>query len=297
MKMDRFLQHLQYEKRFSPHTIEAYRRDLEQFLEFLRLQYEGLPLEDLEHFHIRSWVVGLVGTGLKPTSIRRKVSAVKSFFRYLHRQGEIEKNPMHYLFAPKVGKRLPVVAPEEDLLRLLGVSRSAEAPDFFQLRDALVLELLYRTGMRRAELAQLTCRQTDLEKMEIKVLGKGSKERVIPMSTALAAMIGDYMDLRAQTFPQAGSDALLLTDRGQPLYAKWIYNLVRDQLGGIPGLEKRSPHVLRHSFATHLADHGADLNAIKTLLGHANLTATEIYTHHTMERLRRIYQQAHPKAK
>jgi integrase/recombinase XerC len=238
----------------------------------------------------------MVEDGLKPSSIRRKVSAARAYFGYLMRCGEISRNPMQYLFSPKVGKRLPTVAPENPLLQMLA-THTAHAATFAELRDALVLELLYQTGMRRAELVGLTLEHADLGRMELRVVGKGNKVRIIPISRGLADLAGKYLAERARTFPGAAGGPLLLTDKGEALYPKWVYNLVHIRLASVPGLEKRSPHVLRHSFATHLADHGADLNAIKTLLGHANLSATEIYTHHTMGRLRQIYEQAHPKAR
>ena len=296
MDIDRFLQHLQFEKRFSEHTLTAYRKDLGQFADYLALQYPELKVEDLEHFHIRSWVVELVGKGLKPSSIRRKVSSLKSYFGYLRRSGEITRNPLEYLFSPRIGKRLPIVAPERELLQVLQAN-SSRAEGFSELRDALVMELFYQTGMRRAELIQLAFAQTDLDRQELRVMGKGGKERIIPISSSLAALIAKYVEARSQAFPSSIYPELLLTDKGEPLYPKWVYRLVHAQLGAVPGLEKRSPHILRHSFATHLADHGADLNAVKTLLGHANLAATEIYTHHTLNRLKHIYDQAHPNAK
>ena len=296
MEIERFIQHLQFEKRFSEHTLAAYRNDLGQFGDYLALQYPELKEPDLEHFHIRSWVVELVGMGLKPTSIRRKVSTLKSYFGYLRRSGQIVRNPLEYLFSPRIGKRLPIVAPERELLQVLQAGTD-RAEGFSAVRDALVMELFYQTGMRRAELIQLKCAQTDLERQELRVLGKGGKERIVPISNNLAELIAKYLEERSRTFPSSICPELLLTDRGEPLYPKWVYRLVHTQLAAVPGLGKRSPHVLRHSFATHLADHGADLNAVKTLLGHANLSATEIYTHHTLNRLKHIYDQAHPNAK
>ncbi len=296
MEIDRFLQHLQYEKRFSEHTLTAYRKDLEQFADYLALQYAGLEEKALHHFHFRSWVVHLVEGGLKPSSIRRKVSSLKSYFAYMRRSGKIDRNPMEYVFSPKIGKRLPVVAPERELLRSLQMF-SVQAVTFPELRDALVMELLYQTGMRRAELIQLTLAQTDLDRLELRVMGKGRKERIVPISRELATYISRYLVERSRAFPSVTYKELLLTDKGEPLYDRWVYRLVHNRLLAVPGLEKRSPHVLRHSFATHLVNHGAELNAVKSLLGHANLSATEIYTHHTLNRLKNIYDQAHPNAK
>ncbi len=295
MNIDRFLQYLHFEKRFSPHTVAAYRIDLEQFHAFLNKAYDGVDMKDLGPFHVRSWVVELVQEGLTPQSIRRKVSALKSYFRFLRRQGLVQHNPLQALHTPKTGKHLPSVVPEKDMLLLM--DQTLQGSDFSSLRDRLALALLYGTGMRRAELIQLPVSAVDLDQLQLRILGKGNKERIVPISAGLGHLIARYASVRNQEFPDAGDGALLLTGKGLPMYPKFLYNLVRRYLALIPAAERRSPHVLRHTFATHLADHGADLNAIKMLLGHANLAATQIYTHHTMERLRAIYQQAHPKAK
>ncbi len=291
----RFLDYIRFEKRFSPHTLEAYENDLGQFAAFLTQTYGEVLLEDLTHFHIRSWMSALVQEGLRASSIRRKLSALKSFFKYMRREGLLSHSPMIAVRLPKTGKRLPVTVPEKALNQV--VDAAGLAGDFPAVRDQLALELLYQTGVRRAELLQIETAHIDLAYARMRVLGKGKKERILPLGEQLLGRIAAYLELRAQTFPDLSPDQLLLTDKGKPMSAGYLYHLVRKHLASVPALEKRSPHVLRHSFATHLLDAGADLNAIKALLGHANLAATQVYTHHNLERLRAIYDQAHPKAK
>jgi integrase/recombinase XerC len=291
----RFLDYIRFEKRFSPHTLEAYENDLGQFAAFLTQVYGEVPLEALTHFHVRSWMSALVQEGLRASSIRRKLSALKSFFKYMRREGLLAHSPMTAVRLPKTGKRLPVAVPEKALNQL--IDAAGLAGGFPAVRDQLALELLYQTGVRRAELLQLETAHIDLVSARMRVLGKGKKERILPLGEQLLGRITTYLELRTQTFPELPLEKLLLTDKGKPMSAGYLYCLVRTHLSGVPALEKRSPHVLRHSFATHLLDAGADLNAIKALLGHANLAATQVYTQHNLERLRTVYDQAHPKAK
>jgi integrase/recombinase XerC len=294
MRIDGFLDYLQYEKRFSVHTTDAYRVDLEQFNSYLYQTYEITDPTAIQHIHIRSWAVSLLEQSFSAASIRRKLSTLKTYFRYLLREKAIARSPMLQVSLPKLGKRLPTVVPEQALNRML----DAEEPnsDYELLRNRVIVELLYLTGMRRAELLNLKTKDLNLNTYTIKVLGKGHKERLIPISSNMAALLRQYLDVRAQTFSENAQASLFLTKRGEPAYAKLIYRVVHTYLSTLTSQEKRSPHVLRHSFATHLSDHGADLNAIKELLGHSSLAATQIYTHHSIERLKKIYQQAHPKS-
>ncbi|HOY18608.1 MAG TPA: tyrosine-type recombinase/integrase [Haliscomenobacter sp.] len=294
MTIQKFLRYLQFEKRFSVHTIEAYQADLVQFSTYLQSQYEIAEPSAIQHIHIRSWAVSLMEQKNAATTIRRKLSTLKSYFRYLQREKIISRSPMLQVSLPKLGKRLPVVVPEKSLAKLLD---PVETPtDYTGLRDQVVIELLYLTGMRRAELLSLKVSDLNLHTHTIKVLGKGNKERLIPMGHATAGLLKLYLETRRETFPDSIQTALFLTDRGEPAYPKLIYRIVNGYLSTVTTQEKRSPHVLRHSFATHLSDHGANLNAIKELLGHSSLAATQIYTHHSIERLKKIYQQAHPKS-
>lgn len=294
MIAEEFLKYLQYEKRFSSHTIEAYKVDLEQLTVYLLQQYKITEPQSILHIHIRSWAVNLMENGYSAASIRRKLSTLKSFFRFLQKKGWIERSPMLQVSLPKLGKRLPSVVPEQHLEQVLAAAGPAD--DFEKLRDQVVVELLYLTGMRRAELLNLSINDLNFGNLTIKVLGKGNKERLIPIAHATSVILQKYLHLRSQTFPDIPEKALLLTKQGTPAYPKLIYRIVKTFLSAVTTQEKRSPHVLRHSFATHLSDHGADLNAIKELLGHASLAATQIYTHHSIERLKKIYQQAHPKS-
>ncbi len=289
-----FLKYLQYEKRFSVHTIDAYKVDLEQFNVFLQSQYEIVEPAIIQHIHIRSWAVSLMEQKYSASSIRRKLSTLKSYFRFLQREQVIARSPMLQVSLPKLGKRLPSVVPEQYLEQMLNAIDPAD--DYEKFRNQLVVELCYLTGMRRGELLNLKVSDLNLSAFTIKVLGKGNKERLIPISHAMATLLRRYLDLRQQTFPNTSELALLLTKDGKAAYPKLIYRIVKEALSTITTQEKRSPHVLRHSFATHLSDHGADLNAIKELLGHSSLAATQIYTHHSIERLKKIYQQAHPKS-
>jgi len=296
MHQDSFINYLQYERRFSPHTIQAYRKDLEQFFDFLKDKTgEEADIGRVRHTHVRSWVVELLTLDRSPRTINRKLSTLKTYFRFLRRQGVVEHNPMRQVAAPKVGKRLPAHVQPGELERLF--EQVAFGDDYSGRRDRLLLELLYATGMRRAELIGLRIDQIDRSSGLLRVMGKGKKERIVPISRTLQEQLDDFLQLRRETFPDTAHPQLLLTDAGAPLYPKLVYNTVHRYLSLVTTVEQRSPHTLRHSFATHLSDNGADLNAIKALLGHANLAATQIYTHNSIEKLKRVYRQAHPKAR
>ena len=295
MKFDLFLAYIRFEKRCSPHTIAAYQNDLEQFQTYLFATYGTLSNKDITHEHIRSWMIKLMEDGMSTKSINRKLSTLKSFFQFLLKKEKIEKDPMLKVTAPKTGKRLPAFVEAEKMEFLLD---QVPYPDGFSgRRDQLVMELLYQTGIRRSELIHLQISDIDFQGQLIKVIGKGNKERLIPINRQLRHLINDYLELRKTTFPDLlAIGQLLLTDKGKPMYPKFVYNLVKKYLSLVTTQDQKSPHVLRHSFATHLSNNGADLNAIKELLGHSSLAATQIYTHNTIDRLKEIYQQAHPKA-
>lgn len=294
MKVDSFLQYLEFEKRFSPNTILAYRNDLKQFLRFIDHEFD-LTAIDVQHTHVKSWMIELLAMDVSPRSIRRKLSTLKTYFKFLMLRGHIHHNPMLKVISPKVGKRLPVFIQEGALNKLL--EQVEFGKDYQGLRDRLIIELLYNTGMRRAELIQLQLKDVDFGRSRFKVLGKGNKERLIPFGPTLSNNIKEYLNIKEATFPDPSNSALLLTEKGKTLYPKLVYNIVKKYLSMVSTVEQRSPHVLRHSFATHLTGNGADLNAVKALLGHSSLAATQIYTHNSIERLREIYQKAHPKAK
>ena len=295
MKQDQFIQYLQYERRLSPNTILAYEKDLLQFTAYLKDMYSLTSVSEVRHLHIRSWVVELLNTGISPRSINRKLSCLKTYFKLMLKLGYAKQNPMQKVVAPKTGKQLPVFVQEEQMDLLF---REIPFPDGFPgMRDRLLLELLYGLGLRRAELIRLEAADFRSGGKYLRVLGKGGKERMLPVLPHLSKLIREYETIRKEEFPETGETALLLTDKGVPMYPKFVYNKVRRYLSYVTTLEKKSPHVLRHSFATHLSNHGADLNAIKELLGHASLAATQVYTHNSIERLKDVYQKAHPKAR
>lgn len=295
MKQDAFFKYMQYEKRSSPHTITAYKKDIEQFFDYLKQHYPETDIADIDHLQIRSWMVELLSNGITPRSTNRKLSSLKSYFKYLRKNNHIEHDPMLKVVAPKVGKRLPTIVEEKQLKQLFEQVKFSD--DFIGQRDRLIIDLLYSTGMRRSELVNLTIDNIDLSQQQLKVLGKGNKERLIPFGVKLRDFVQTYLDIRTHTFPYADSRRLLLNKKGENVNAQLVYNVVKKYLSAVTTAEKKSPHVLRHSFATHLANNGADINAIKELLGHANLAATQIYTHNSIDQLKKVYEQAHPKAK
>ena len=295
MKQALFFSYIRFEKRFSKHTINAYETDLAQFQKYLLNTYDINDDRQIAHIHIRAWVVELLQQNVKTRSVNRKLSTLKSYFQFLLKRGYIDKNPMLKVVAPKVGKRLPVIVEEPKLSLLFNEIEFSD--DYKGQRDKVLLEVLYQTGMRRSELINLTFEDVDLDRLVIKVLGKGNKERLIPISHRLGILLQQYIDIRKSTFPLVLFNNLFVTEKGNRLYPKKVYTIVKKYLSMVTTEEQRSPHVLRHSFATHLSNNGADLNAIKELLGHSSLSATQVYTHNSIERLKQIYQQAHPKAK
>ncbi len=295
MKQHLFFQYLELEKRYSPHTLKAYQTDLSQFFLFLQKTYEMTDVRQVKHTHVRSWMVDLLDNGVGPRSINRKLSCLKSYFKFLRKRKEIETNPMARVIAPKVGKRLPQVIGEKQMSFLFGNVDFGSG--YNGLRNKLILELLYCTGIRCSELVGLQHADLDLDALQLKVKGKGNKERLVPLAPHLVQLLKDYIDLKDRTFPEVASQFLFLSDKGQAITSSQVYKIVRRYLSLVTTADQRSPHVLRHSFATHLSNHGADLNAIKELLGHSSLAATQVYTHNSIEKLRKVYEQAHPKAK
>lgn len=295
MTNNSFLKYLEFEKRYSVHTISAYENDLQQFTSYLKEVYDEDRIESAGFQQVRSWIVALMQNGVSARSVNRKLSSLKSFFKYLQRKGVVDKNPMLKVIAPKPGKKLP------EFLHLKHTDFLFQEVNFGEgfagLRNQLMLEILYLTGMRRAELIGLLASDVDLTAQKMKVLGKGNKERVLPFGESLRQLITNYLEKRSEEFPNINHNVLLVTDKGQPMYPKFVYNTVKKYLSQITTAHKRSPHVLRHTFATHLTNEGANLNAVKELLGHSSLAATQVYTHNTIEKLKKAYLQAHPKAK
>lgn len=293
-----FLNYLEFEKRYSPHTLEAYQNDIQQFSDYLSSVYQLYEVKETQAIHLRSWMVVLHENKLSNRSINRKISSLKSFFNFLRKRHGLTTNPIRKLVNPRVEKRLPIVVRKEHLDLLLNLQPEPRHK-FESTRDALVLDVLYSCGLRRSELINIQLQDVDFGRRLLKVEGKGKKERWIPLAPALLKHISEYISLRNQHLAQQEimeHSYLFITDSGQPFYPKWVYNFVKSRLNLVTSVERRSPHILRHSFATHLSDAGADLNAIKTLLGHASLGATQVYMHNSIDKLKKIYDQAHPKS-
>lgn len=292
--MDLFFKYLQYEKRYSPHTLTSYHTDLGQFAQYLQQVYTISDAAEADHTIIRSWILTLVQQNIKPRSINRKIACLRSYYRFLLAQQRIQVNPMLRIKAPKASKKLPAFVPEEPFNTLLDSFTFEE--NFEGQRERLILEFLYGTGIRLAELLGVEHADIDHRAKTVRVLGKGNKERIVPLNDSLMGSIDAYETEKKRYFGDNNSATLLVTNKARPLYPKFVYRVVKKYISLITTAENNSPHVLRHSFATHLLNKGADLNAIKDLLGHASLAATQVYTHNSIEKLKSIFEKAHPKA-
>lgn len=287
---DSFLEYLQFEKRFSGHTITAYAGDINQFLVYLHTTYEIKSAAEVNHTVVRSWVVSLMEQKITPRSVNRKITTLKTFYKFLLRQGIITENPMLKIQAPKTSKRLPVFVEKDNMDKLLDNIDFGD--DFEGQRNKLIMELFYATGIRLTELVNLKQANIDVFQCQLKVLGKRNKERIVPFNSTLKEQIKQYLKAKSDL----NSEFLFVTATGKKMNDKSVYRVVNAYLTQITTVDKKSPHVLRHTFATHMLNNGADLNAIKELLGHASLAATQVYTHNTVEKLKNIHKQAHPKA-
>ena len=303
MEKGKFIDYIQYEKRYSPHTVSAYRNDLDQFFSYLNLQYNISDIQEVTHPMIRSWLVHLMEEKISPRSVNRKLTTLKSFYKFLLKEGRVNVNPMRKIISPRVSKKLPSFVEKEKMAMLFETINFGTG--FPAMRDCLILEILYATGMRLSELINLKETDIDFHQSALKVLGKRNKERLIPFSNKFADLLKIYLQgkkiyLERDEFQRSLGNHydhwLLITDSGKKSYPRFIYRTVTKYLSQVTTLQKISPHVLRHTFATHLLNNGAELNAVKELLGHANLSATQVYTHNTIEKLKTIYKQAHPKA-
>ena len=288
-----FLDYLKFQKRYSRHTLISYANDLEGFGAFLKEQFDGLSLPEIRGTHIRSWMAGLKEGGMTAKSINRKISALKSFFKFQLREEQVKASPVTGIIVPKISKRLPKYVEKEEVRTLF---ESVEFPDsFVGHTQRLLLELLYSTGMRQSELLNLRESHVDFSNSSVKVLGKGSKERILPLGRPMITALREYVDEKRREGIPAGEGYLFTGEGGKKLYPKYLYNLTVKYLSLVTTSEKKSPHVLRHSFATHLTNNGADLNAVKELLGHSSLAATQVYTHNNIEKLREVHKKAHPR--
>lgn len=291
--LEQFLNFLKYEKRYSEHTVTAYEKDLDQFILFGNEMVEDFLLVEVDHHLIRQWIISLLDQGMTVISVKRKISTLRSLYKFLLREGNLLKNPTELVSMPRSGKKLPHFVQESEMNKLLETSFFSD--DFVGLRDKAVLSLFYGTGMRLAELKGIKMNDLYLNEQMVKVLGKRNKERLIPYPLEIKGDLTNYISVRNELFGFSNS-YLFLTDKGEQAYDKLLYRIVRKYLSLVTTMEKRSPHILRHSYATHLLNRGAELNAIKELLGHASLAATQVYTHTTFEKLKKIYNQAHPRA-
>ncbi|MDP2335721.1 MAG: tyrosine-type recombinase/integrase [Bacteroidota bacterium] len=288
-----FIAYLKYEKRYSHLTAVAYKKDLDQFEEFFVKTVGDFNVEGINDKIVRSWIVELMDNGISARTVNKKISALKSFYKYLLRLEVVRENNLVHVIVPKVRKKLPQFVSEENLNHLLDDGFFGE--DFEALRDKLIISLLYGTGIRLAELMHL--KDADIYQAEflIKVLGKRNKERIIPYPRNLNMLVEQYKAERTQLFGNP-VECLFLTSKGKPVYEKLIYRVVCKNLAMVTTIDQKSPHVLRHTFATHLLNRGADLNAVKEMLGHSNLSATQIYTHTSLDKIQKVYKQAHPRS-
>lgn len=292
--VESFLKYIQFEKRYSPKTVLSYQTDLKQFEDFLHQEFEGTSSQDANYGLVRSWIVNLVENKLDNLSVNRKIACLRSYYKFLLRQEVISKDPMMKIKILKTKKKLPHFVKEEDTTKLLD---NVVFPEGHKgQRDKIILELLYGTGMRLAELISLKEADINTGAKTIRVLGKRNKERVIPFSVSLVPIIKEYIRLRNKEVQKQEHPYLIVTDDGAPIYPMMVNRTVKKYMKLFTSVEKKSPHVLRHTYATHLLNKGAEINAVKDLLGHSSLAATQVYTHNSMEKLKKAFDQAHPKA-
>lgn len=292
MMIEAFLDYLRFERNYSEHTVVAYETDLRQFGDFLKSVGEELDYTNVDADLIRSWVVTLMDSS-KSTSVNRKLSSLRSFYRFLMKRGKTTVNPLAKITGPKNSKPLPTFLRENDMDRLLDEISYGEG--FEAVRDRMILETFYATGMRLSELVGLNDTDVDFSAMQMKVTGKRNKQRLIPFAGELAADLREYIIIRNETIPER-SDAFFVLKNGKRMYPEKVYGIVRRNLAKVVSVKKKSPHVLRHTFATAMLNHEAELKSVKELLGHESLATTEIYTHTTFEELKKVYEQAHPRA-
>lgn len=292
MLLGRYLNFIQYEKSYSPNTLTSYKKDIQNYIDFLVA--ESFTIEEASHHQIRSYLASLMASGMKPRSINKVISTLRSFYKFLLREQLVDTNPLQLIKNLKTPKKIPVFIEEEAIVNLLNCQRSF-SNDFSGQRDRLVLELLFGTGIRRAELILIRHSHIDFINQTIRILGKGNKERLIPIYAYLTDFLREYIENKEELFDQT-SKQLIVNDQGNDASVDLIYKIVTHHLGTISTQLKVSPHVLRHSFATSLLNRGASINDIKELLGHESLSATQIYTSNSVEKLKSIYKQAHPKA-
>lgn len=289
-----FLQYLQIEKRYSSHTVRSYLNDLDQFYTFLSAQGLSDDVVSVTSHDIRAWIVSMLDNAYTTVSVHRKISCIRVFYRYLRKEGIVKTDPLEKVVLPKRKKTLPGFVEESAMTALLDDYSFGDG--LAGIRNRTIIEMLYMTGIRRSELIGLRKNDVDLSDGSLKVTGKRNKQRIIPLVIPYIKRLEEYIIIRDKNISAEANEWFFITDKGNKLYDKYVYTIVNRYLAMVTTIEKKSPHILRHTFATHLLNRGADLNSIKELLGHANLSATQIYTHNTFEKLKKIYQQAHPRA-
>ena len=292
-----FLDYLNHERAYSPHTVTSYENDLRAFRAYLGKTEKGLELKDADADHVRGWAMELMAGGMKATSVNRKLSSLRTFYKYLLKKGEINVSPMQNVSGPKKAKPLPQFVRESDMERML--CATVQGGSWQEMREHVILQLFYETGIRLSELVGLNDGDVDFGRMAIKVTGKRNKQRIVPIGQGLADSLQRYMEMRDADFQFPCLNfqiPLFVTDKGQRVYPHWVYRLVRKNLSEVVTLKKRSPHVLRHTFATVMLNNDAELEAVKELMGHESVSTTQIYTHTTFEELKKAYKQAHPRA-
>lgn len=291
--VDSFLKYLQYEKRLSRHTVSAYRTDLQQFSQHILEIFSETDAAMANYGMVRSWIVSLVESGMDSLSVNRKIACLRSFYKFLMRQQLISNDPMLKIKSLKTKKQLPDFIKENDMLKILNDTERDST--FNSVREKLIIELFYATGIRLSELIGLKDTFVNTRDCTIRVLGKRNKERLVPFNKSLVPLIQEYLKIRNKEIASQDHGHLFVTDKGEPCYPMLVYRIIRAGLKNA-GSEKQSPHVLRHTYATHLLNNGAEINAVKDLLGHSSLAATQVYTHNSMEKLKKVFDQAHPKA-
>ncbi|MFC2126753.1 tyrosine-type recombinase/integrase [Bacteroidota bacterium] len=293
MELNQFIEYIELEKKYSKHTVAAYKKDLEHFLLFCKNEFDTVDLTLIAYSEIRSWIVYLVESGVSNRTVNRKISSLNSFFKFLLKTEYVKQNPLAQHKALKVAKRVQVPFSEKEIAAVLSSDDVEE--DFLNLRNKLIVELLYSTGMRRQELIDLKDESFDLHNNTVKVVGKRNKERYLPLLKSVKRTLELYLLERSLLFPK--TSFVFITDKGNKIYGTLVYRIINLYFSRVSTKVKRSPHVIRHSFATHLLNEGADLNSVKELLGHSSLASTQVYTHTSLDHLKEVYNQAHPRSK
>jgi integrase/recombinase XerC len=294
MPFSQFLDYLQLEKKYSPNTLTAYKTDLKSFLEFILFEFEEKDLSKVHYSQIRNWIVALVEQGVSNRSINRKISSLKAYYRFLQKTGDIEFSPLAKHKALKTASKIQVPFSEAEITQVL---EQIDTSNFEGLRDRLIVELFYTTGIRRIELIEIKLQEVSLAGKHIKVLGKRQKERIIPLLPGVIYNLENYLSKRTAILAGREMPYLFVSQKGIKLYESLVYRIINNYFSKVSGKIKRSPHILRHSFATHLLNQGANLNAVKELLGHSSLAATQVYTHNSISELSKVHQMAHPRNK